>query len=70
MSLLLLLGELRARRWWRRQLRGPLAGRLADDDRRAIEARFAYRHADPERAYTASTIYELAKDDRPRAARR
>jgi hypothetical protein len=50
------LEELRARRWWRRQLRGPLAGRLTERDRVTIESHFAYGHPDPEQAYLGTKL--------------
>jgi hypothetical protein len=61
--------EYRARRWWRRQLEGPLAGRVSARDRETIEAYFAYWHADAERAYLAAKLRrEIADDDAGLAA--
>ena len=61
--------EYRARRWWRRQLHGPLAGRVSGRDRRTIEAHFAYRHSNAERAHLAAKLHrEIAGDDAGLAA--
>jgi hypothetical protein len=61
--------EYRARRWWRRQLRGPLCGRVSDRDRETIEAQFAYWYPDGERAYLAAKLRrEIAGDDAGLAA--
>jgi hypothetical protein len=58
------LAEYRARRWWRRQLCGPLAGRVSGRDRETIEAHFAYWHPDGERAYLAAKLRrDIADDD-------
>jgi hypothetical protein len=56
--------EYRARRWWRAQLRGPLAGRLSDRDRETIESRFCFGHPDPEQAYVAAKVRrEISGED-------
>ena len=63
------IAEYRARRWWRRQLRGALAGRVSGRDRETIEAHFAYWHSDGERAYLAAKLRrEIAGDDTGLAA--
>jgi hypothetical protein len=61
----LVVAELRARRWWRRQVRGPLAGRVSERDRETIEARFAYDDPDPERAYLATKLRREIRADDP-----
>jgi hypothetical protein len=64
MSMLEPLEEIRARCWWRRQLREPLAGRLSERDRATVESRFAYGHPDPEQAYLATKLRrEIEGDD-------
>jgi hypothetical protein len=56
--------EYRARRWWRAQLRGPLAGRLSERDRETIESRFCFGHPDPEQAYVAAKVRrEISGED-------
>jgi triphosphoribosyl-dephospho-CoA synthetase len=64
------LREFRARCWWRRQLHGPLRGRVSEQDRETIEARFTYAHPDFEQAYIAAKLRREIRGEEPGVATR